>query len=50
MKKHLAMSWSSSFSQTYINPENLIRAEQEVDAFMDLYKRSVGFPVGVGSC
>ncbi|KAL1927715.1 hypothetical protein VTP01DRAFT_3536 [Rhizomucor pusillus] len=33
------MSWSSSFSQNYVNPENLKLAEQEVDAFMDLYNR-----------
>ncbi|KAL0073124.1 Tim10/DDP family zinc finger-domain-containing protein [Phycomyces blakesleeanus] len=31
-------SWGS-FSQTYVNPENLIAAEKQVDAFMGLYNR-----------
>jgi hypothetical protein len=31
-------SWTS-FSQAYVNPENLVIAEQQVDAFMELYNR-----------
>ncbi|KAI9277115.1 Tim10/DDP family zinc finger-domain-containing protein [Phascolomyces articulosus] len=33
------MSWSGSFSQNFVNPDNLVQAEQEFDAFMDLYQR-----------
>lgn len=35
------MSWSGSWSQTFVNPDNLVQAESEVDAFMDLMKRYV---------
>ncbi|ORY90007.1 Tim10/DDP family zinc finger-domain-containing protein [Syncephalastrum racemosum] len=33
------MSWSGSWSQNFVNPDNLVQAESEVDAFMDLMKR-----------
>ncbi|ORZ25717.1 Tim10/DDP family zinc finger-domain-containing protein, partial [Absidia repens] len=33
-------SWSS-FSQSYVNPDNLVIAEQQVDAFMELYNRII---------
>ncbi|KAF7725191.1 protein transporter tim10 [Apophysomyces ossiformis] len=33
------MSMWSSYSQTYVNPDNLILAEQQVDQFMQLYNR-----------
>ncbi|KAI8388750.1 Tim10/DDP family zinc finger-domain-containing protein [Radiomyces spectabilis] len=33
------MSMWGSYSQTYVNPENLVQAEQEVDSFMQLYNK-----------
>ncbi|KAI8336627.1 Tim10/DDP family zinc finger-domain-containing protein [Chlamydoabsidia padenii] len=33
-------SWTS-FSQAYVNPDNLVIAEQQVDAFMELYNRII---------
>ncbi|KAM3584013.1 hypothetical protein VKS41_003982 [Umbelopsis sp. WA50703] len=31
--------WSGSYSQQYVNPQNLETAEQEIEMFMDLYNR-----------
>jgi hypothetical protein len=33
------MSWGDSFSQTYVDPQHLIEAEQQVEVFMGMYKR-----------
>lgn len=33
------MSWSGSFSQTYVNPQHLQQAEQQVDVFMGMFNR-----------
>ncbi|KAI8062169.1 Tim10/DDP family zinc finger-domain-containing protein [Gongronella butleri] len=33
------MSMWTSYSQAYVNPDNLVLAEQQVDAFMGLYNR-----------
>ncbi|KAI9487749.1 MAG: hypothetical protein EXX96DRAFT_475364 [Benjaminiella poitrasii] len=30
------MSWSSSFTQTYVDPQHLMEAEQQIDAFMGM--------------
>jgi hypothetical protein len=31
--------WSGSYSQQYVNPQNVELAEQELDMFMDLFSR-----------
>lgn len=33
------MSWTGSFTQTYVDPQHLIEAEQQVDAFMGMFNR-----------
>lgn len=33
------MSWTGSFTQTYVDPQHLQEAEQQVDAFMGMFNR-----------
>ncbi|KAL9548284.1 hypothetical protein MBANPS3_005765 [Mucor bainieri] len=33
------MSWTGSFTQTYVDPQHLLEAEQQVDAFMGMFNR-----------